>query len=56
MFESTTNQETFDQCLQRLDAAIFLSSRIPSVQFSFVFMNGGIEKNSAQGMPQPIYI
>ena len=25
-------------------------------QFSFVFVNGGIEKNSAQGIPQPIYI
>lgn len=40
MFESTTNQETFDQCLQRLDAEIFLSSRISSVQYASLAPEG----------------
>lgn len=40
VFESTTNQETFDQCLQRLDAAIFLSSRILSVQYASLAPEG----------------
>ena len=40
VFESTTNQETFDRCLQRLDAAIFLSSRIPSVQYASLAPEG----------------
>ena len=40
VFESTTNQETFDQCLQRLDAEIFLSSRISSVQYASLAPEG----------------